>query len=36
MHFETITGIDASKLPLDIAVLSLGATIESFRIENLH
>lgn len=34
MHFETIIGIDVSKLTLDLALLNPDATIESFRIEN--
>ncbi len=34
MHFETIIGIDVSKLTLDIALLRPGAAPESFRIDN--
>jgi transposase len=34
MKFETVVGIDVSKLTLDIALISKDAELESFKIEN--
>jgi transposase len=34
MQFESVIGIDVSKLTLDIALISQDAVLESFKIQN--